>query len=149
MDKFDWFKIACKLTLDLEGKDKYTNNPKDPGGPTKYGISGRYHPGVDIENLTQEGAEHIYYEEYYIPAKCEEQGTVQMAVCLFDSQVNPQNDPKLPGGGNQEILNLHPENWQDYNNLRMARYMRCSSPDFVKGHIFRVLRLSQSIREIK
>ena len=139
------YEKGCELTLGLEGKEKYTNDPHDPGGPTKYGISGRYHPGLDIESLTLEQAKEIYLKEYWKPAGCDE-APYPMDVCLFDSQVNPQNDPKLPGGGNQEIMNQGPANWQDYQLLRMIRYMNCSKPEYVKGHIFRVLRLTGQIR---
>jgi hypothetical protein len=63
--------------------------------------------------------------------------------------VNPQNDPKLPGGGNQEILNMKPANWQEYNIQRMLRYSRCSKRIYVLGHINRVLKLSESIINLK
>ncbi len=139
------FPIGCSLTLNLEGNDAYTDDPNDPGGPTKYGIAGKYHPGLDIKNLTLEQARDIYLKEYWIPAGCDE-APFPLDICLFDSQVNPQNDPKLPGGGNQEILNMKPDNWQDYNIMRMERYMRCSKPKYVKGHIFRVLKLSAEIK---
>jgi hypothetical protein len=138
------FDMAFQLTVGLEGG--YSNDPRDPGGETNFGISKRYHPDVDIKNLTVDGAKAIYLSEYWIPAKCDA-AEYPMDICLFDSQVNPQNDPKLPGGGNQEIMNQHPDNWQEYMMLRMARYMHCSKDIYVKGHIFRVLRLFEQIKE--
>lgn len=45
----------------------YVNDPKDPGGETKYGISKRAHPNVDIKNLTQDEATAIFQKEYYEP----------------------------------------------------------------------------------
>jgi len=139
------FEKAFQLTVGLEGR--YSNDPNDPGGETAYGISKRYHPDVDIKNLTLDGAKAIYLSDYWIPAKCDT-APYPMDICLFDSQVNPQNDPKLPGGGNQEIMNQHPQNWQDYNILRMIRYMNNSKRKYVLGHIQRVLRLSAKIRTI-
>jgi lysozyme family protein len=44
----------------------FENDPSDPGGATKYGIDQRSHPGVDIKNLTREGAEAIYFEEWTV-----------------------------------------------------------------------------------
>lgn len=41
------------------------DNPKDPGGLTKYGISQRAYPGLDIRNLTREGAIAIYERDYW------------------------------------------------------------------------------------
>lgn len=139
------FPKAFELTVGLEGN--YSDDPLDPGGKTRYGISQVYNPEVDVKNLTLEKAKDIYYRKYWIPAGCNDV-PFPMDICLFDSQVNPQNDPRLPGGGNQEILNMKPENWQEYMIFRMQRYMRCSKPIYVKGHIFRVLRLCEKIKEI-
>lgn len=43
----------------------YTNDPVDPGGETKFGISKRAHPGIDIKGLTLPQALHIYRAEYW------------------------------------------------------------------------------------
>jgi lysozyme family protein len=48
----------------LENEGGYVNNPKDPGGETKYGISKRSYPDLDIKNLTVEHAIGIYFNEY-------------------------------------------------------------------------------------
>jgi lysozyme family protein len=49
----------------LEGG--YSNDPNDAGGETKYGIAKRWHPNIDIKNLTLEGAKQIYRLEYWNP----------------------------------------------------------------------------------
>ena len=49
-----------------EGGDKITNDPLDPGGITKYGISQSAYPDLDIANLTYEQAKDIYIRDYYI-----------------------------------------------------------------------------------
>jgi hypothetical protein len=138
------FDKAFALTVGLEGAP--SNDPRDPGGFTIWGLSSRYNPGVN-PSTTLDQAKAIYLEKYWIPAGCDD-AAYPMDICLFDSQVNPQNDPKWNGGGNQEIINLNPENWQEYLILRMIRYMRNSKDIYVKGHIFRVLRLYQQIKEI-
>src|SRR5215475_4829486 len=51
--------------IEAEGSE-YTNDPLDPGGETKYGISKRAYPGVDIYNLTEAGALEIYERDYWI-----------------------------------------------------------------------------------
>lgn len=43
----------------------YTNDPTDPGGETNWGISKRSYPGVDIKNLTREGARGIYRQDFW------------------------------------------------------------------------------------
>lgn len=135
---------AFTLTIGLEGKP--SDDPHDPGGYTKWGLSSRYNPSVN-KSTTLVQAKEIYLRSYWIPAGCDDV-PCPMDICLFDSQVNPQNDPKWPGGGNQEIMNMKPESWQEYLIMRMLRYMRNSKPEFVKGHIFRALKLYQQIKEI-
>ena len=43
----------------------FSDDPDDPGGPTKYGICQRDHPAVDIRNLTLDGAVAIMAAEYW------------------------------------------------------------------------------------
>lgn len=62
------FDDILKFVLGWEtawGKHVYSNDPTDPGGETKFGISKRAHPDVDIANLTEEGAAEIYQREYW------------------------------------------------------------------------------------
>jgi hypothetical protein len=138
------FDRAFELTIGLEGKP--TNDPRDPGGYTIWGLSSRYNPGVSPATTLAQ-AKEIYLIKYWIPAGCDRE-PYPMDLCLFDSQVNPQNDPKWNYGGNKEILGWGPENWQEYLLLRMVRYMRNSKECYVKGHIFRALKLYQAIKEI-
>ena len=58
-----------KEVLRREGGAKLTKDPDDPGGTTKYGISKRANPDVDIENLTEDEAVIIYLEKYWKPSK--------------------------------------------------------------------------------
>jgi lysozyme family protein len=44
----------------------YVNNPQDPGGETKWGISKRSYPHLDIKNLTREQARDIYYNDFWL-----------------------------------------------------------------------------------
>ena len=49
----------------------YVNDPRDPGGETRYGVSKRAYPGEDIANLTLERAKEIYRRDYWGPAGCD------------------------------------------------------------------------------
>ena len=138
------FDKAFEITVGLEGR--ISNDPEDPGGLTVWGLSSRYNQGVSPA-ITLEQAKKIYLEKYWIPAGCDDV-SYPMDICLFDSQVNPQNDPKWAYGGNREIINLNPENWQEYLLLRMVRYRRNSKEIYVKGHLFRALKLYQAIKGI-
>ena len=55
----------------LEHEAGYVNDPKDLGGETKYGITKRFYPDVDIKNLTIEQATEIYKKDYWDKNKVE------------------------------------------------------------------------------
>ncbi|MBW2091588.1 MAG: hypothetical protein JRI34_05630 [Deltaproteobacteria bacterium] len=59
----DKFNKAVEKLLKLEGG--YVNDPKDPGGETKFGISKRSYPDVDIANLTEDEAIEIYRRDWW------------------------------------------------------------------------------------
>lgn len=65
----DDFRRALAFALRWEvGADKdggYTNDPHDPGGETRWGISKRSYPGLDIRALSREQAEEIYFRDYW------------------------------------------------------------------------------------
>jgi hypothetical protein len=139
------FAKGLDIVLGLE-KRTTTNDPNDPGGLTIWGLSKKYNPEI-YNGMPTDMIKDIYYRKYWQASGCNE-APYPMDICLFDGAVNPQDDKSLPGGGNQEILNQKPANWQEYCILRMQRYMRCSKPQFVKGHIFRVLILCDQIKKI-
>lgn len=68
----------------------YTNDPRDPGGETKWGISKRAHPDLDIKNLTLAQAIPIYVEEYWKPSGADvlANSNVGFACAVFDTAVN-------------------------------------------------------------
>jgi len=80
------FQQAIAITLRNEGG--YVNNPKDPGGETKYGISKRSYPTLDIANLTIEQATAIYYRDFWSPYPYDQINYVQLACKIFDTCVN-------------------------------------------------------------
>jgi len=129
------FDKAFKVVLDIEGKE--SNDPTDPGGYTKFGLSSVYNPTVN-KNTTLAEAKEIYREKYWGPI-CDK-AKFPMDVCLFDGMVNPQL------GGNKEILDKNPGvSWQEFLLLRMLRYKKLSKDKYVKGHLFRCLKLYQAI----
>ena len=64
-----------------------SDNPADPGGLTKYGISQRSYPDVDIAALTLDQARQIYWRDYWGPAGCERVPDA-IKFDLFDMAVN-------------------------------------------------------------
>lgn len=54
---------AVERVLTEEGG--YVRNPSDPGGETRYGISRREYPRLDLRSLTREQAIAIYYRDFW------------------------------------------------------------------------------------
>ena len=83
---FTLFDYAVNWVMDREGPYHVDHN--DPGGATAWGISKRYHPTVDIANLTRDQAAGIYRNEYWTPNGCDNLPG-ELAMVHFDSCVNP------------------------------------------------------------
>lgn len=133
------FEKAFKIVLDIEGKE--SNDPRDPGGYTKFGLSSKFNPSVN-KNTTIAEAKEIYRKKYW--GKVCDDALFPMDICLFDGMVNPQL------GGNNEILEKNPGvSWSLFLLLRMLRYMKVSKDIHVKGHLFRCLKLCQAILDWK
>lgn len=64
--KPDNFTTAINRVLGNEGG--HVNNPADPGGETKWGISKRSYPRLDIAGLTREAAVELYHRDFWAPA---------------------------------------------------------------------------------
>jgi lysozyme family protein len=80
------FEKAIEVVLAHEGG--YVNNPVDPGGETKYGISKRSYPNVDIKNLTIAQAKQIYLTDFWQPYPFDKIANDAFATKLFDTSVN-------------------------------------------------------------
>ena len=81
------FYSEIKKVIEREGGSKYTNDPIDPGGETKYGVSKKAYPDLDIKNLTIGGAIAIYKDDYWIPSKVEHLPDKLQSI-YFDMVVN-------------------------------------------------------------
>jgi lysozyme family protein len=57
------FLESVELVLAAEGG--YVNDPSDTGGETKFGISKRSYPKLDIANLTRDGAIAVYFSDFW------------------------------------------------------------------------------------
>lgn len=57
------FDDAFERTVGIEGG--YVCDQNDPGGETKFGISKRSYPDLDIKNLTREQARDIYFRDFW------------------------------------------------------------------------------------
>lgn len=79
------FVDAMRWVIDVaEGGSKVI---KDQGGLTRWGISQRAYPGLDIANLSRAEAEKIYLRDYWRPIRGNALPPC-VALVLFDASVN-------------------------------------------------------------
>lgn len=79
------FDQAFESVIGHEGS--YVNDPRDPGGETKFGISKRSYPYENIRSLTLERAKEIYRRDFWSKIRGDEL-PYPVAFNLFDGAVN-------------------------------------------------------------
>lgn len=158
----DPFEYCVNLILKEEGG--YVDNHQDPGGRTKFGISQRSYPYLDIAVLTEDHAKEIYHMDYWLPVRGDDLPK-PLALCLFDSAVNQgvNSAIRLLQGtvgtkvdgilGPQTLLFIKQHTIEDVVNNFMAdraiRYSRTPNYDvFGKGWTRRLFRIHQHASKI-
>lgn len=132
MDGNKDFDKALKFILKWEGG--YSNDPRDPGGETKFGISKRSYPELDISKLTLKQAKEIYYKNYWLKAGCNEL-PFPFNIVVFDTAVNMGMRRAI------EFLNAY-NDWRDYLLKRIAFYSKCKNAKiYIRGWVNRVVDL--------
>lgn len=79
------FTDAVKIILDHEGG--FVDHPSDPGGATKFGISQKAYPHLDIHSLTKDEAEEIYHKDYWLSLGINKLPP-KLRLLVFDCAVN-------------------------------------------------------------
>ncbi len=109
------FQRAVRFALDKEGYR--TNDPKDPGKLTIWGISTLYHP-VEVAKMARMSKEEaykyasgIYLEKYWIPNRCDDLSCPEDIV-VFDISINP----------GVKLVGLLRGDWRDYLFQRIGYY---------------------------
>lgn len=100
-----------------EGGSRYTNHPKDPGGPTKYGITlndvRRYINSAataqHVKNLTEEQARFIYEQRYWNALRASDL-PLGVDYTIFDYGVN--SGVARAGRVLRRVLNLPTDDWR-------------------------------------
>ncbi|PMQ02377.1 MAG: hypothetical protein CBR30_01675 [Dictyoglomus sp. NZ13-RE01] len=138
----DNFEKAISFTLKWEGT--YSDDKDDPGGITKYGISQRSYPTLDIKNLTLEKAKEIYRRNYWDKAGCEKL-PYPFDILLFDTSVNMGIETA------KEILKKSGDDPKEFIILRIKKYKEIAEKNkrlekFLIGWINRTLDLYLYIR---
>jgi len=134
------FEKAISFVLEHEGG--YSNDPNDPGGETKFGISKRSYPELDISKLTLKQAKEIYYKNYWLKAGCNEL-PFPFNIIVFDTAVNMGRRRAI------EFLNAY-NDWRDYLLKRIVFYSKCKNAKiYIRGWVNRVVDLYILIKEEK
>lgn len=136
------------------------DDPADPGGHTKYGISKRAYPHEDIASLTPERARVLYERDYWLDDKLFLLPPA-LAYCVFDTNVNSgearsikllqrvlglAEDGELGPvtarrvAGRAERIGLA-QLVKDYSAARAAFLVALDKPRFIKGWLSRVKRV--------
>lgn len=79
------YQTAFDRLLGYEGN--YSNDPNDPGGETKWGISKRAYPNLIIKELTREDAFNIYHRDFWSVIEADKLPS-SVSFQLFDFAVN-------------------------------------------------------------
>lgn len=81
----DVFPVLIERVLAHEGG--HANDPRDPGGETRWGISQRNHPSLDIKTITRDEAIAVYRRLYWQPLQGDAMHKA-VAFALLDAAVN-------------------------------------------------------------
>lgn len=79
-------KFAAIIPYVLGHEGGYVDHPSDPGGETKYGITKRNYPELDIRHLSEADAISIYRRDYW--RSWMDLLPVEIAAKVFDMCVN-------------------------------------------------------------
>ena len=150
------FNQAVDVILKHEGG--YANNVNDPGGETKYGISKRSYPELNIRELTRDHAKDIYKQDYWQPLRLYMLDNANACLEIFDFAVNagPSRAVKVAqmiagteedghlGGITAKAINEYEGDFvKDYKHTRIIYYENLANDKpklsiFLKGWINRV-----------
>jgi lysozyme family protein len=136
----DFYRVMNEFTMPWEGWSAVTDNPADPGGLTKFGISQRYHPELDVKNLTLDGAMNVYLKEYWYDPGVHRLPMPLAAVAL-DCAIHA--GPAVCHG----ILDSCMGDWETFNrkrlNLLVQNANKPAKREFYRGWVNRLDALNQ------
>lgn len=147
----------------LKAEGGYANNPADPGGETKYGISKRSYPTEDIANITPQRAQEIFKNDFYDAVGGESLMKINpgLAAHVSDMAFNagPKSAVKLLYDAVQlprqsqitpellDRLNESENLIKDYSVARLKYYSSLgNAPTFIKGWVNRVNNLNKALQ---
>jgi hypothetical protein len=154
----------------LTSEGGFVNDPDDPGGPTKYGISWNANQeqykrlGITrdrVRDLTLEQAREIYYWKYWIDANCHKVRDIDLQYIHFDAAVNhgvgaslemlydlKPNPMYYEGNGKNQAL--FTDFFLDYLILRAKRYVKDRNrKKYLEGWVNRLIHVHDISEELE
>ncbi len=139
----DSFSAAVNFTMGQEG-----GLANDTGGVTKFGISQKAHPGLDITKLTPADAGSIYHNEYWKAIDGDNIHDPKLAAAAFDAAVNqgPSNANKWlaeSGGDVSKYLDLREQHYRELAASDPEKYGKYLNGWLLRLTSFRVQMMGQ------
>lgn len=132
-----FFDAAFAIVVGIEGG--YVNDPADPGGETRFGISKRQYPQIDIASLTLDQAKALYLRDYWSVCRCDELPW-DMALAVFDCAVNQ-------GPGTAERIHASAKTLIEFQAERAVIYAKLATfPEFGRGWMRRLFAIFQAAK---
>lgn len=144
---------------DIEGGARISDDPADPGGVTKWGISQRAYPDEDIQHLTEPRAKELFRRDYWDRCQCE-QLPERMAIALADAAFNQGVDAAMrqlqralnvsvdgvmgPRTMAAVVRKSDPEHLNEFLSQRLLRYAD-GQGKYRRGWFLRILRLKDAL----
>lgn len=79
---------AFDYVMDLEGGGNVHTVEGDPGGTTKWGVTQRDYPNLDIPDLTRDQAKEIFRQDYWDPVQGDDIRSQEIATELVEMAFN-------------------------------------------------------------
>lgn len=146
----------------IKSEGGYSNNPRDKGGPTAYGIAWNFNAGYlksmfgmknpsDIKDLTLDQARQCYYDRYWLPSGSNGLTSLCLSYVHLDTAINcgvnkaqsilgslAKNAKNFDGDGTANRA-LFLELTMEYLSKRLKFYTRCKDrATFLEGWVNRV-----------
>ncbi|MCI0598162.1 MAG: hypothetical protein L0Y60_01355 [Beijerinckiaceae bacterium] len=136
------FEQAVEYILDWEGGSRLV---RDTGGLTRYGISQRAFPNVDIVRLTRANAIYLYRVHYWDKLDCDSLPD-EMRLAVFDCAVNQ-------GVGAAARFLARASSLEEFMSLRRSHYRNLAAGNpgkygkYLKGWFNRMNAVERASRE--
>jgi hypothetical protein len=133
------FPLALAFVLRWEGG--FVDDPRDPGGITKYGISQKSYPELDIKSLTKVQAAEIYKRDYWNRVGGDSL-PFPFDFLAFDTAVN------CGVGRTNRWLGMATTG-HDFLFIRLKHYAQVGTGRYMRGWVSRVVALHDLINKVK